>query len=132
MSQGLTYTTAYALLTTKKVELVDEKNFNKVVVNENIKAFTVHINLSRLGLIKILLVWEAQMILLLIKEVIVLTKYADFANIFSKALAKLLPEIKSINEYTIKLVNSNQTPYKPIYSRSSVDLEIFQTYIKTN
>ena len=38
----------------------------------------------------------------------------------------------NINEQTIKLQSNKQLVYKPIYSLSPVELEIFKTYIKTN
>ena len=46
---------------------------------------------------------EAQIALLLAKEVIVLKKYLDFANVFSKESTKVLFECTEINKHAIKL-----------------------------
>ena len=62
----------------------------------------------------------------------VLAKYLDFADVFSWDLASKLSKHTRINKYTIKLVNSQQTPYKPIYSPRPVELETLKAYIKTN
>lgn len=59
---------------------------------------------------------EAQIALLLIKEVIILTEYADFANGFLQESAKILSERTGINKYAIKLVGGKQLLYGSIYS----------------
>ena len=71
---------------------------------------------------------------LIVKEVLtkVPAKYSDFVNIFSLNLASELPEYTGINDYTIKLVDSQQLPYGPIYSLELVELETLKAYIKTN
>lgn len=43
-----------------------------------------------------------------------------------------LPENTVFNEYGIKLKNSQQLPYKPIYSLGPAELEILNIYIKTH
>lgn len=42
-----------------------------------------------------------------------------------------LSENTSIDEYTIKLVDDKQSPYKSIYVLSLIKLKTLQTYIKT-
>lgn len=37
-----------------------------------------------------------------------------------------------MNKQAIKLIESQQSPYGPIYSLSSVELEILKAYIKTH
>ena len=70
--------------------------------------------------------------MLLAEKVIILAKYADFANVFSKKLVEVLLEQTDNNKYTIKSVNAKQPPYRPIYSLSLVELKPLKTYIKTN
>ena len=53
-------------------------------------------------------------------------------NVFFPDLAFELPKYTKINDYTIKLVNDQQLPYKPIYSLGPVELETLKTYIGTN
>ena len=59
-------------------------------------------------------------------------KYSDFADVFSKESAEVLPERIGINEHAIKLEDGKQPPYGPIYSLNLVELETLKTYIKTN
>ena len=44
-----TYTTEDALPTTRRVELIDKKEFAKAALDENIKAFVVHVSSLSLG-----------------------------------------------------------------------------------
>ena len=66
------------------------------------------------------------------KKINILAKYPNIANVFSKKLAKMLAKQISINEHTIKLVKNKQPVYRPIYSLSQVELEIWKTYIEIN
>ena len=59
-------------------------------------------------------------------------KYADFANVFSPDLASKLPKYTWINDYTIKLIDGQQPPYRPIYSLGPVELETLKAYIGMN
>ena len=70
--------------------------------------------------------------MLLAEKVIVLTKYADFANIFLKKSAEVLPECTKLIEHAIKLEESKQLFYGSVYSLSPIKLETLKTYIKTN
>lgn len=64
--------------------------------------------------------------------IVISSKYTNFANIFSLDLVIKLPEYTRINDYTIKLIDSKQLPYEPIYSLKLVELETLKTYIETN
>ena len=128
-----TYATKNALPTTRQVELIGKNEFAKAVLNENIEAFVIYVSFLSLGSkMTIYPAQKAQIVLLLAKEVIVLVKYSDYANVFSKKSAKVLPERTGINEYAIKLEEDKKLPYGPIYSLGPVELEILKTYIKTN
>ena len=69
---------------------------------------------------------------LLVKEVTILAKYSDFANVFLEKSANLLPKQIGVNEHAIELEESKQLPYRPIYSLRPVEFKTFKTYIKTN
>ena len=60
------------------------------------------------------------------------TKYLDFEEVFFPDLMSKLPKHTRINNYAIKLVDSQQLPYRPIYSLEPVELETLKAYIKTN
>ena len=127
------YTAKKALSITQKVELINKKKFAKTALDENIKAFLVHINSLSLGSKMIIHpARKTQIASLLAKKVIVPAEYSDFADIFLKKSAEVLPECTGVNEHTIELEDSKQPPYGPIYSLGPVELETLKTYIKTN
>ena len=80
----------------------------------------------------IYLALKTQIALLVAEKVTILTKYAYFANIFSKKLVKVLSKQTSFNEHTIKLVDSKQPHYRRIYSLGLVKLKRLKTYIDNN
>lgn len=64
--------------------------------------------------------------------ILISSKYADFADVFSPNLvAKLLKYIE-INNNPVNLVEGQYPPYGPIYSLEWVKIENLKTYIKTN
>lgn len=75
---------------------------------------------------------EVQIALLLIKEVIMSTRYTDFADVFSKKSVKVLPKTININNHTIKFVDSKQPLYELMYNLNLIELETLKTYIQTN
>ena len=122
-----------ALITTYWVEFINKKKFAKAALDKNVKAFVVHISfLSLRSKITIHLAWENQIALLLAKEITILVKYADFANIFLKKSIKILQKRTNINKHAIKLVDAKQPFYKFIYSLGLIELKILKTYIKIN
>ena len=75
------YTTDKALSATKRVKLIDKKEFTKVALDENSKTFVMHI--ASLNLAPgIHSEKEAQIASLLTKEVKILDNYSDYANVF--------------------------------------------------
>ena len=126
-----TYTTTEALLTTKRVELIDKKEFAKAALDENSETFVVHV--ASLNMTPgIYPDRAAQIASLLAKEVRIPDKYSDFANVFSEAKALVLPERTKLNEHAINLEDGKQPPYGPIYSLGPVKLETLKTYIETH
>ena len=124
------YTTAEVLLTTKRIQLIDKKEFAKVVLDKNSKIFVMYIIFLDLAL-RVHLNREAQITSLLAKKVKIPDKYSDFTEVFSKKTLTL-PECTKLNEYAINLENGKEPPYEPISSISLVKLETLKTYIKTH
>ena len=62
----------------------------------------------------------------------VLSKYADFADIFLPKLTIELLKHMKINDYAIKLLDDWQPSYGSIYSLEPVELKTLKTYIKNN
>ena len=119
--------------TTRKIELINKKDFIKQTLDENIPVFIVHVSSLSRGLkMTIYPAKKAQIVLLLAKKVTIQVKYSDFANVFSEKLANIFPEQTGANKHTIELEQGKRPPYKPIYSLKPVELETFKTYIKTN
>ena len=75
---------------------------------------------------------EAQITLMLTKEVKISDKYLDFVDIFSEEKALVLPKRTELNEHAINLEDGKQPPYGPIYSLVLLELETLKTYIKTH
>ena len=68
----------------------------------------------------------------MVKEVIVLAKYTNFADIFLEKSANICLEQIRANKHIIELEQSKQPPYRPIYSLAPIELKNFKTYIKIN
>ena len=62
----------------------------------------------------------------------VFTKYSDFADVLSPGLASNLSEHTKIYDHAIKMIDSQQALYRPIYSLELVKLESLKAYIATN
>ena len=124
------YTATEALPTTKRVEIIDKKKFAKAALDEHVEAFVVH--LTSLSIMAIYPAREAQIALLVAKEIQISSEYSDFSDVFSEEKASILPEATELNQHVIKLQKSQQPPYRPIYSLSPVELETLKTYIETN
>ena len=125
------YTTAEALPTTKRVELINKKEFAKAALDEKSETFVVHVvslNLTP----KIHPDREAQIASLLTEEVKIPDEYSDFTDVFSEEKALVLPERTELNEHAIDLEDGKQPPYGPIYSLGPVELETLKTYIETH
>lgn len=60
-----------------------------------------------------------------------LPKYSDYINIFSSKLIIEPSKNININKYIIELVEAKQSPYRPIYAFSPVELKTLKAYIKT-
>ena len=126
-----TYTTKKALPSTCQVEIIDQKEFAKATLDENIQAFVMHI--SSLGSrISIHPAREAQLPLLITEKVTMPVEYSDFADVFLEKSANIFPERTGANEHAIKLEEDKQPSYWPMYSLQLIKLKTFKTYIETN
>ena len=130
------YTTAEALPTTKRVELIDKKEFVKAALDENSETFVMHIATLEAPLSGMTIhpLREAQIAALKQYEAPtkVPAKYSDFSNVFSEKEALVLPEQTDLNKHAIELEEDKQPPYGPIYSLGPVELETLKAYIETH
>ena len=62
----------------------------------------------------------------------VAAEYSDYSDVFSAKNAAELPENIGMNEHAIKLEESKQPFFGPIYSLGPVELETYKTYIEIN
>ena len=113
------------------MEIINQKEFTKAGLDENIEAFVVHV--SSLGSrISIYPARKAQLALLLTKQVTVQTKYLDFADVFSEKSANILLQRTKANKHAIELKEGKQPPYGLICSLGPVEFKTLKTYIKIN
>ena len=103
----------------------------KAALDENVKAFVVHVAFVT-SKMSIYLAQKVQIALLIVEKVNVPAEYSDFADVFSKESAEVLPKHIKINKYAIKLENKKHPSYGPIYSLGPVELETLKTYIEIN
>ncbi len=126
------YTTAEAVLTTSRVELIDKREFAKVALDENSETFVVYvatlettmIHPSRVAQIAALQ-WDKA-------PIEIPAEYFDYVDVFSSDLVMELPENTRINEHAIELIEEKQLPYVLIYALHLVELETLKVYIKTH
>ena len=103
------YIAAEALPTIKRIELIDKKKFAKAALNEKFQTFMVYVSalealLGSAGMTMHLS--EAAQIAALKQDKAptkVLSKYTNYADIFSFNLAMELPKSTGINEHIIEL-----------------------------
>ena len=130
------YTIAETLPMTKKVKLINKKEFTAAALNVNSKTFVMHIVALDIEGTNMAIhpFWAAQIRLLKANKALttVSTKYSDYTNVFLSELAAELPEHTGINDHAIELEDSKRPLYGPIFSLGPVELEILKAYIKTN
>ena len=126
-----TYSAAKVLPMTRRVKINDKKGFAAAALNKEDETFVVHlvalsvdsnIDASR----------QAQISLLDVEEVTILSEYADYTDVFSPDSVAELPNHTVINDHPIDLIDNKQPPYSSIYSLGPVELETLKTYIETN
>lgn len=93
---------------TCQVELISKNKFLEAVWDKNVKAFIAYIN-NLTAKIIILLAKKSSIFLLLVEKVLILTKYLDFADFFSKKSIKVLFKYNRVNKYVIEFKKKQAT-----------------------
>ena len=128
-----TYTAVEALPMTKRVEIIDKKEFAAATPNADNETFVMHVAaLVESITMPIHPSCQTQVATLISEENGILTEYSDFSNVFSSDSAVELLEYTEINNYPINLLDNKQLFYGPIYILGPVELETLKTYIKAN
>lgn len=137
------YLTADALLTQKRVEIVNSKEFAKLALR-NKKAFVVHIStlfirkieikaLKKNELAQVHPFYQTQIFYTIMgKKVKIFVKYLDNSDVFLTDFVAKLREHNSTNDHAIDIELGKQPFYKPIYSLGyqSFLLECFFFFIR--
>lgn len=100
------------------------------MLNKNIKTFIIYVIFLSFNLIN--LFKKAQISLLLIKKITILSKYLDFFNIFLEEKTLKLLKLTKLNHHAIKLIKNKLLLYSVIYSLKLIELKSFKIHIKIN
>ena len=113
---------------------MEKKEFTTAVLDPKYETFIVQVTSLYSILLKIHLSHRPQISDLIIKEACTKSpnKYVNFVDVFSPNLASKLPAHTAINDYVIKLVDSQQLSYGPIYNLKPVELATLKAYIETS
>ena len=127
-----TYIIDKALPTTKRIQIINRKEFAKATLDPNQKVFVVHVA-TLTSEMTIHLFCQAQITLLKAEKspFTVPAQYSDFADVFSEKFAVVLPKHPKIKTYAIELKEDKQPPYGSIYNLGLVELETLKIYIET-
>ena len=144
------YTTNKALPTTKRVRLVDLKEFVIAALDADNETFEMHVAIREREEMLVHSKRQAQIEAeahidaqgqsgaqvgaLLFDEAPteVPAEYSDYSDVFSAENAAELPENTGMNEHAIELEEGKQPPFGLIYSLGPIELETLKTYIETN
>lgn len=126
------YTTIETLETTKQVELLEKKKVVIIAYNQDDETFEVYIVSFTNRYVHSFCRVEIAFLIQNNSRTTVLSKYTNFANVFTPNLATKLPEYTRVNDHPINLVESHQPPYGQIYSPGLIELNISKIYIETN
>ena len=136
------YTTSKALPTTKRVRLVDPKEFVIAALDVDNETFVVHVAIRKREKMALDPDRKAQIgvqsgiqvgaLLFCEAPTEVPAEYSNYSDVFLTENAAEPPENTGMNEHTIELEEDKQPLFGPIYSLGPIELEILKTYIKTN
>ena len=132
------YTINKALPITKRVQIVNPKEFIIAVLDVDNKTFVVYMVLQKQEKMPMHFKRQAQNKAQV--EALIFDKapteapaeYFDYSNVFLVENAADLLENTGINKHAIKLEKSKQPPFGPIYILGLVELKMLKTYIETN
>ena len=79
------------------MKIIDKKEFIKMALDKNIEAFVIYVKSFSHTLILIHLAQKAQIPLLVIEKIQILSEYSDFSNVFLKKKALILPVATDLN-----------------------------------
>ena len=137
-----TYTTKKALPTIKCIKLMGKKEFAATALDPERETFVIYVASLNFNVLPSSSSLELdvypfrrpQISGLIAEEALmkVPVEYSDFADVFTPDLVSKLSEYSGINNYVIKLIDSQQPPYRLIYSLEPVELETLKAYIETN
>ena len=97
---------AEALPMTKRVEIINKKEFAVAVLNVNNETFIHIAALEESTTISIHHSYQAQVTLLTNEETKILAKYFNFSNVFSSGYATELLKYTEINDHPIDLLDN--------------------------
>lgn len=111
----------------------EEKKFTIVALDPENEIFVIHVVFFAI-FDNIHPFYRASIVSLIVDKtpITVFLEYFKFGDVFSQELAAGLSEHTEINDHTINLLDSKQSPYEPIFELGSIELEIFIIYIKIN
>lgn len=117
------YNAAKVLSTTEKVEIISKKKFAAALLNEKDKIFVLHMAATNIrATLNIHFFLQAQIGLLEVERITILSEYTDYTNVFLLDSAAELPKHTGIHYYPIELINDKQPLNSLIYSLGSIEL----------
>ena len=128
------YITSKALSTTKRVQLIDPKEFVIAALDADSETFIVHVAIREWEEMPVHSEKQTQIGALLFDKAPteVPAEYSDYSNVFSTENAAELPEHTGMNDHAIKQEEGKHPPFGLIYSLRPVELETLKTYIEIN
>ena len=129
-----TYTTNEALPITKRVQIIDKKDFIIVALDADSETFVMHVAIREREEMSVYFKRQAQVGALLFNKALtkVLAEYSDYSNVFLAEYAAELPKNTGMNKHAIELEEGKQPLLGLIYSLGPIELETLKTYIKIN
>ena len=122
-----------SLATTRRVEIINKKEFVSMVLNIDNENFLVPITALAKPTTRLIYPFcQAQIALLMSKKNGITVEYFEFSNVFSLDFTVELLEHTGINNQPINMLDNKQPPYNLIYSLRLVELELLKNYIKAN
>lgn len=126
------YTIAEALSTTRKIEIINKKDFAKIALDNHFETFLVHIAALKALKMTIHLLQAALIIFLQPNKALteIFSKYLDDDNVFLANFAIELPKHNNMNNHIIKLVKNKHLFYKLIHILGPTESKNLTIYIK--
>ena len=128
------YTINKTLSTIKQVQIVDSKEFIIAALDVGSETFVVHVTIQEQEKMLVHFKRQAQVRALIFNEapIKILAEYSDYNNVFLVENAAELLKHTGINDHAIKLEESKQPRFEPIYNLGSIKLKNLKIYIKIN